>query len=123
MKAYRLVKDSHRNRTLHTGSTRLPLVITSDSHVPYPGISVAFTMLLHHFEGEAEAEVKARLLARPVALALRRLGDEWTLTEAGLNDLIMLTMVQFKTAVDEAQCDYAVELLSSCRRDTLRLSN
>lgn len=123
MKTYRLVYDSHRQRTLHVGNARLPLVITGDSSIPYTSISVAMAILLDHFEGEIDAEIKARLLARPVSLYLHRLGEEWEITEYMLNDYLMLTFVEFKTIVEDAKEAYAVELISGVRRDTLRLSN
>jgi hypothetical protein len=119
-KVYRLVKDSHRVRTLHVGNARLPLVLSGDSSVPHPGIAIATTLLLEHFAGEHDAEVKARLLARPVSLYLQRFGDEWEITEAQLNDIIMCAFVEYRSVVESAREAYAIELVSGCRRDTLR---
>lgn len=124
MKIYRLTRDRNHACTLHVidnRRTRLPMLVTSDQYPAWPMLTVATTLLLEYFDGEEQPELKARLLARALVHHLNRLGEEWELNEAELNDAVMTILVVGKQTVTDAADAICIEYLGGQRRDTLRL--
>lgn len=124
MRTYRLTRDASQAYTLHVidgTKSRLPIVIASDQRPSWPMMNVAMTLLLDYFDGEEDAEIKTVLMSRALVQFLNKLGEEWTLTQAELNDAVMDILVSLKMTVDETAHGVCVEYVAGCRRDTLRL--
>lgn len=101
---------------------RMPMLITSDQAPQWPMLTVAVSLLLDYFDGEDEAEFKAQLLAGALVRFLNRLGDEWALTEAQLNEAVMTILVSGHAAIADAANDVCIEYLGGGHH-TLRPSS
>jgi hypothetical protein len=123
MKTYILTRERGRACSLHVMGEkfRQPILITSDQYPAWPMLTVAVTLLLDYFDGEEQAEFKAQLMAGALVRFLNRLGEEWALTEAQLNEAVMTILVSGKAAIVNAANDVCIEYLVGHRRDTLRL--
>jgi len=124
MKTYILTRDRCRVCTLHVMGEqfRMPMLITSDQAPQWPMLTVAVSLLLDYFDGEDEAEFKAQLLAGALVRFLNRLGDEWALTEAQLNEAVMTILVSGQAAIADAANDVCIEYLGGGHH-TLRPSS
>ena len=97
---------------------------------------VSMAMLLDFFDGEVDCEVKSRLLSRPLANKLTRIGagnppqfryfnkTSWSLTEKELGDLVAAILVDAKQSITFSAQQWAEECLilefAGLRRDVLR---
>ena len=129
MKVYRFVRnDKTKQHTLYIednkSRTALPIMISGNDGaggVFFPLMIVAFTILLDYFSNEEHASEKTRLLAKGLFQHLRKLPENsWALTEAELNDAVIRTLVHYRTLVDAAANDCALEYCGGQRRDLLR---
>jgi hypothetical protein len=122
MKTYILTRDRSRAFTLHVMGEqfRMPMLITSDQSPQWPMLTVAVTLLLDYFDGDAEAEFKAQLLAGALVRFLNRLGDEWALTDAQVNEAVMTILVSGHAAIADAANDVCIEYLGGGGHHILR---
>jgi len=104
----------------------VPYCIGSEAQGGIVGVMahVSMAILLDFFSGEVDCEVKSRLLSRPLAYKLNRIGAgdpphfcyfnsaSWSLTEAELGDLVADILVNAKQAITSAAQQWAEECLT-----------
>ena len=98
---------------------RMPMPITADQYPQWPMLTVAVTLLLDYFDGDDEAEFKAQLLAGALVRFLSRLGEEWALTDAQVNEAVMTILVSGQAAIVDAANDACIEYLAGRKHHTL----
>ena len=112
---YTRQESTHTNTLFIEGTARksLPLVLGGDTN--WPLMSVAFAILLDYFGDEPDAEMKARMLARGLVQHLRKLPDNFSLTENQLNNVVISLFVSAKEMINE-QAEVEIEFLGGQRR-------
>jgi hypothetical protein len=106
---------TYRNNTLKLGERTLPLPVFAGSDYRL-SMRVAFSLLLHYFDGEPNCEAKAYALHNVLGRMISSVTDGWSLSQADLSELV----THILTLAHPEHERVRVEIVAAERRDQIR---